>query len=161
MEYIGSIDEYNAKGCFLCKYWQEPESDEQNLVLWRAARCMAVLNRFPYTSGHLLIAPAEHVGELEDLPADLLAEMMMLTQDALRTLRETIHPQGFNVGVNLGRCAGAGLPGHIHLHVVPRWEGDTNFVPVLTDVRVIPQSLESLYRSVKEVAERLDLPRRP
>ncbi len=159
MEYIGSIDTHNAGGCFLCRYWTQPEQDEANLVLWRTHECMVLFNRFPYTSGHLLIAPARHVGNIEELPADLLMHMMTLTQDAVSLLREIVKPQGFNIGVNLGKCAGAGLPGHIHVHVVPRWEGDTNFVPVLAGTRVMPQSLETLYRNAKEASAKICLPR--
>jgi ATP adenylyltransferase len=159
MEYIGTIDAKNAGGCFLCQYWTEPQQDEPNLVLWRACECMVLFNRFPYTSGHLLIAPAQHVGNIEDLPGDLLNRMMQLTQDAVQVLRSLVKPQGFNIGVNLGKCAGAGLPGHIHIHVVPRWEGDTNFVPVLAGTRVMPHSLEALYGAAKEASARLGLPR--
>jgi ATP adenylyltransferase len=159
MEYIGSIEEKNAGGCFLCRYWTEPDHDAANLVLWRAQDCMVLFNRFPYTSGHLLIAPSLHVGNFEDLPCDLLNRMMQLTQDAVTLLRALIRPQGFNIGVNLGKCAGAGLPGHIHIHVVPRWEGDTNFVPVLAETRVMPQALESLFQAAKEASSRLRLPK--
>jgi ATP adenylyltransferase len=159
MEYISTMDEKNAGGCFLCRYWTQPDQDEANLVLWRACECMVLLNRFPYNSGHLLICPAQHIGNIEDVPADLLVRLLTLTQDAVRLLREVVKPQGFNIGVNLGKCAGAGLPGHVHLHVVPRWEGDTNFVPVLAGTRVMPQSLESLYHAAKEAAARLGLPK--
>jgi len=158
MEYIGSIDDHNANGCFLCKYWAQPENDEPNLVLWRSCGCMVLLNRFPYTSGHMLIAPAEHVGNIEELPPEILARLMLLTRDVVVLLRDTIKPQGFNIGVNLGKCAGAGLPGHIHMHVVPRWEGDTNFVPVLSGTRVMPQALTELYKAAKQAAPRLGLP---
>ncbi len=159
MEYISSINDKDPGGCFLCRYWTQPDQDQANLVLWRQGQTMVLLNRFPYTSGHLMIAPADHVGDIEQLPADQLARMMTLTQDAVRLLREMIKPQGFNIGVNLGKCAGAGLPGHIHVHIVPRWEGDTNFVPVLSGARVIPQSLESFYQAARETTQKLGLPR--
>jgi ATP adenylyltransferase len=120
---------------------------------------MVLLNRFPYTSGHMLIAPAEHVGNIEDLPPARLCDLMLLTQDVVRVLREIIKPHGFNIGVNLGKCAGAGLPGHIHMHVVPRWEGDTNFVPVLAGTRVMPQALEAIHAAAKEASVRLGLPK--
>lgn len=159
MEYIGSIDEQNAGGCFLCRYWSQPSQDETNLVLWRSRECMVLLNRFPYTSGHMLISPAEHVGQLDDLPPQRLTDLIALTQDVVRLLRDVLKPQGFNIGVNLGKCAGAGLPGHIHIHVVPRWEGDTNFVPVLSGTRVMPQALTTIYAQGKEASQRLNLPR--
>jgi ATP adenylyltransferase len=159
MEYIGTIDAQNNNGCFLCKYWSQPEQDDANLVLWRGRQCMVLFNRFPYTTGHMLIAPAQHVGNLEELAPALLADLMLLTQDVVVVLRDVIKPQGFNIGVNLGKCAGAGLPGHIHIHVVPRWEGDTNFVPVLSGTRVMPQALETLYSAAREASQRLGLPK--
>jgi len=159
LEYVGSIEELNASGCFLCRYWQQPDEDEQNLVLWRGSQCLAVFNRFPYTNGHLLIAPGQHLAELEDLPDEAVRELFAMTRDAVKVLREVVKAQGFNIGLNLGRCAGAGLPGHLHVHVVPRWEGDTNFVPVLSDARIIPQSLQSLHKKATEVASNLGLPR--
>lgn len=161
MEYIGSIDAQNANGCFLCKYWAEPQQDDPNLVLWRSRQCMVLLNRFPYTSGHMLISPAQHVANIEDLPAETLTNLMLLTQEVVVLLREIIKPQGFNIGVNLGKCAGAGLPGHIHVHVVPRWEGDTNFVPVLSGTRVMPQALDAIHKAAREASQRMGLPKHP
>lgn len=161
MQYIDSINVKPADTCFLCRYWADPDKDQPNLVLWRSDTSMVLLNRFPYTSGHMLIAPAQHVGNIEELPLTTLNDLMRLTQDTVRMLRDIIKPQGFNIGVNLGKCAGAGLPGHIHIHVVPRWEGDTNFVPVLGDARVIPQALETIYEAGKEASVRLHLPTSP
>lgn len=160
MEYIGEIDHLNAEGCFLCRYWAQPEQDESHLVLWRSEDAMVVFNRFPYTSGHMLVAPAGHIGQITDLGADMLGRLMQLTQDVVTLLRDIVKPQGFNIGLNLGKCAGAGLPGHLHIHVVPRWEGDTNFVPVLSGPRVMPQALTTLYGCAKEASPRLHLPRR-
>lgn len=159
MEYIGSIGTQAANGCFLCNYWSCPEQDQANLVLWRSRDCMVLLNRFPYTSGHMLVAPSRHIANIEDLSADGLTNLMRLSQDAVLLLREMVKPQGFNIGVNLGKCAGAGLPGHIHIHVVPRWEGDTNFVPVLSGTRVMPQALDALYAAAKEASQRMGLPK--
>lgn len=156
MEYIQSLEgEAGDDGCFLCRYWANPADDTKNHVLWRTDRVMVVMNRFPYTNGHLLIAPSEHIGELTELPDDVLSGMGFAARDAVRVLSETIHPHGFNVGINLGRCAGAGLPGHVHTHVVPRWNGDTNFMAILGDVRVVPQALGALHDQLTAVATNL------
>ncbi len=163
IEYLKSLDDSapadaEKPGCFLCRYWNAPQRDKDNLVLWRTPRAMVLLNRFPYTGGHLLIAPAEHAPTLDNLAPDVLLEIMLLTRDAQKVLSEAIKPHGFNVGINIHRCAGAGLPDHLHVHVVPRWEGDTNFMSVCGDVRVISQGLESLYGELIRVGEKLNLP---
>lgn len=146
-------------GCFLCRTRDETDRDAENLLLWRTKNCLVVMNRFPYSAGHLLIAPAEHVGELADLPDETLLEMMQLARDSQKLLAHSIRAEGFNIGVNIGRCAGAGLPEHLHVHVVPRWSGDTNFMAVLGDVRVVSQSLTKLYRQLREASVKLKLPR--
>lgn len=147
--------------CFLCCYRNDTSNDRKNLVLWRGETCMTALNRFPYTGGHCMVAPYEHVGDMEDLAPAALTEMMSMVRDLQRLLAEVVHAQGFNIGMNVGRCAGAGLPGHLHMHVVPRWAGDTNFIAVFGQVRVIPQSLESMYDAMVEASARLGLPRPP
>ncbi|MFP4106756.1 MAG: HIT family protein [Phycisphaerae bacterium] len=157
MEYIDSIDD-GSDECFICRYVPQVEKDAENLVLWRGERSFVLMNRFPYTSGHTLIAPYEHVAELSDLPDETMLEMMHYLRDTKKILTETVNAEGFNAGINFGRCAGAGLPGHLHLHIVPRWGGDTNFMTVLGGVRVIPQSLEKLHTLMRETGERLDLP---
>src|SRR5262249_5164072 len=106
---------------------------------------VVVLNRFPYNNGHLLIAPRAHKGQLLELDSDELLETMETLRHMVRVLDRLIHPDGYNIGLNLGRASGAGLPGHLHWHVVPRWHGDTNFMPILTDTKVIVQSLDTLY----------------
>jgi ATP adenylyltransferase len=159
IQYVRTLGPEQGDGCFLCQARDQRGQEEQNLLLWRTPRCLAVLNRFPYTGGHMLISPLAHVDCLEEMDAPTLTELMELTRDALATLRAAIKPEGFNVGFNIGRCAGAGLPGHIHLHVVPRWNGDTNFMPVLSDVHVIPQGLLELRRQVVQEAAQLKLPR--
>lgn len=135
-------------GCFFCDYWADPAGDEKNLVLVRGERCFAVLNRYPYNGGHLMIAPEAHVRRLADLDEGALCEMMRLTRLAEKVLSAELAPQGFNVGFNIGRPAGAGVEEHLHLHVVPRWEGDTNFMPVLDDTRVVPVALGKLWRQM-------------
>ena len=158
IEYIRQID--TDDGCFLCRARDEAERDEENLLLWRTERCLVILNHFPYTGGHLLIAPIEHVGEMDDLPGEGLREMMELARDSMKVLREVLKAEGFNVGFNIGRCAGAGLPGHIHMHVVPRWGGDTNFTGVIGDIRVVPQALADIRREFLAASEKLRLPGR-
>jgi len=159
MEYIRELDGRDD-GCFLCDYWAHPERDSENLVLWRTDQSVVLLNRFPYTNGHLLISPGVHVRGLDEVAEGQMVDLMGLTRDALRVLSEAFGAQGFNVGANFGHCAGAGLPDHLHFHVVPRWAGDTNYMAVLGDVRVIPQSLRDCYRQLRGAAARLNLPRR-
>jgi ATP adenylyltransferase len=130
--------------CFLCQ-GLIGQDDRANLIVLRRPQAVVVLNRFPYNNGHLLVAPNAHKGELEQLEPGELLETMQTVQHLVQLLKEIFHPDGFNVGLNLGRAAGAGLPGHLHWHIVPRWHGDTNFMPVLSDTRVIVQSLDVLY----------------
>ncbi len=147
-----------AKGCFLCHYWNHPEDDKKNLVLWRTKRCMVVFNRYPYTGGHMLIVPSDHVPDLDSLDDATLLELMHLTRDVKKVLTQAIHPHGFNMGINFNRCAGAGLPDHVHIHLVPRWDGDTNFMSVTGDVRVISQGLDDLYDELTTLSKEMNLP---
>jgi ATP adenylyltransferase len=130
--------------CFICRGLAE-EDDRRSLIALRTPRSVVLLNRFPYNNGHLLVAPRAHKGRLEEMTADEILDTQQTLTRMVAALGELIHPDGYNVGLNLGRVAGAGLPGHLHWHVVPRWAGDTNFMPVLADTKVIAQSLESLY----------------
>jgi ATP adenylyltransferase len=142
--YIKSVE--RPGGCFFCQYLADPpEKDRENLVLHRGEHAFVLLNRFPYTGGHLMIALNRHDVDFTDVREDETVEIMALARQAVRALRRTLHCHGANVGWNVGRAAGAGVADHLHLHAVPRWEGDTNFVPVLSDVRVIPQALEDIY----------------
>ena len=134
--------------CFICEGLAR-EDDRGNLILERSERCVVVLNRFPYNNGHLLIAPRAHKGRLDELDADELLETMETVRRMVAQLERRMRPDGFNIGLNLGTAAGAGLPGHLHWHIVPRWNGDTNFMPVLSDTKVIAQSLDSLYDLLK------------
>jgi ATP adenylyltransferase len=131
-------------GCFICRGSAETD-DRRNLVVLRTPRTAVVLNRFPYNNGHLLVAPLAHKGTLAELEAAELLELQETVRRMVAVLDEAMKPDGYNVGLNLGRVAGAGLPGHLHWHIVPRWNGDTNFMPVLADVKVIPQALDALY----------------
>jgi ATP adenylyltransferase len=130
--------------CFLCQGLADHD-DRRHLIALRAPRSVVVLNRFPYNNGHLLIAPQAHKGRLDELDAEELLETMETLRRMLRVLDGLMRPDGYNIGLNLGQAAGAGLPGHLHWHVVPRWHGDTNFMPVLADTKVIVQSLDALY----------------
>jgi ATP adenylyltransferase len=134
--------------CFICRGLAESD-DRRNLIVQRTARSVVVLNRFPYNNGHLLVAPLQHKGQLHELDPDELLEVMETLRRMVRVLNELMQPDGHNIGLNLGRAAGAGLPGHLHWHIVPRWHGDTNFMPVLADTKVIVQSLEALYDLLK------------
>ena len=145
MAYIDGMNNNGGHGgCFLCSA-RDADDDREALVFMRRPKAFAVLNRFPYNNGHTLIVPNAHKGNLADLSDDESLALMTLTRDVLGVFKQILRPDGFNVGVNFGRTAGAGLPEHLHLHVVPRWNGDTNFMPVLGETKVIPQSLEDTY----------------
>jgi len=131
--------------CFLCEYAAHPELDREQLIIGRGAHTLTVLNRYPYNNGHILVAPLKHLPLLTDLGDAELLECMRELQRTTRLLDRTLKPQGYNVGLNLGQIAGAGLPGHLHWHLVPRWSGATNFMPILAGANVIPQSLEALH----------------
>jgi len=142
LEYVAS--DTAEEGCFLCRALAS-EADRENLLVYRGATCAVILNRYPYSNGHLLIFPHRHVPELRDLTAEEKLESMELLERSTAILREAIAPHGFNVGMNLGKVAGAGLAAHLHTHIVPRWTGDTNYMAVIGDTRVIPQSLLDLW----------------
>jgi ATP adenylyltransferase len=143
-----------ADECILCS---KPalEDDETALIPHRGQRCFVMLNAFPYANGHLMVAPYEHTADLRDLDDETALELTRLTQDSLRALEAAYDPEGYNVGINLGRIAGAGVADHVHQHIVPRWAGDTNFMPVLSNTRVLPQSLEESYRELREAFDGL------
>ena len=158
MEYIRSLEEEQEEdGCFLCRYWSDPGADTENHVVWRTGSAFTMMNRFPYTGGHLLIAQAHHKGDLGDLTDDELCELTRMVRDGVAILRQAVRAQGFNIGYNLGHCAGAGLPGHLHAHVVPRWAGDTNFMAVTGEARVVPVGLDELYEVLVEKAKQAGL----
>ena len=145
--------------CFICDYLKTPDEDKNNFVLWRTEKSVVVLNRFPYNNGHLLIAPIRHIPDIEKADDSELLEMMKLIRETQKALSIAIKPHGFNIGLNFGRCAGAGLPEHMHIHVVPRWEGDTNFMSVCSETKVISQSLEELYHILKKISQENGLPK--
>lgn len=132
--------------CFLCRGLEgDPGGDRENLLVWRREASAVFLNRFPYNNGHLLVCPREHRGTLDELQGRSLVEPVETVRLLVGILDGMIRPQGYNIGLNLGKAAGAGLPGHLHWHIVPRWDGDTNFLPVLGDAKVIVESLDEFY----------------
>ncbi len=146
MEYIKN--HIHEEGCVFCKAQEQPDGPE-NLIVYRGERAFVMLNRYPYTSGHLMVIPFQHEADLVALDAETRAEMMELTTQAIAVLRSIYHPQAFNVGMNLGAAAGAGIAAHLHMHIVPRWSGDTNFMSTLAQTRVLPESLETTYARVR------------
>jgi ATP adenylyltransferase len=149
MEYIRSLGPVQVEdGCFLCTYWNDANADRTNHVLQRGSTSFVLMNRFPYTNGHLLVAHAAHKPDLTDLNDAELVEITLQIRLWTKVLRATLSPDGFNIGYNIGRCAGAGLPGHLHAHIVPRWNGDTNFMAVVGDARVIPDALDTTWNEL-------------
>jgi len=146
MEYIRME---KSAGCVLCEKVGE-NVDEANYILHRAGLNFVVLNTYPYNPGHLLVAPYRHLASLEDLTVDELHEHFELVRRCVWMLREALNPGGFNIGTNIGKAAGAGIADHVHTHVVPRWQGDVNFMPVLAETRVIPEGLAETYRQLKD-----------
>ncbi len=148
LAYVKDASKDSETECIFCTKPAEGD-DEANLIVHRGEQCFVILNLFPYTNGHLMIAPYAHLATLPDLDAATAAEMIALAQRAIGVLDDKYSPQGYNAGLNQGRVAGAGYESHIHFHVVPRWAGDTNYMPVLADTRVMPQSLDESYRALK------------
>ena len=146
-----------SQECIFCAL-PAAHRDEENHILYRGEHCFMMLNRYPYNPGHLMIAPYQHVSSIEKLESATLAELMSQAQLALRALRQTMQPDGFNLGINDGKVAGAGIADHVHMHVVPRWNGDTNFMPIIADVKVIPESLDNTYRQMKQALDALANP---
>ncbi|MCG6963075.1 MAG: HIT domain-containing protein [Acidobacteria bacterium] len=148
-DYVSSADKRVDGECIFCRA-HASQNDAETLTLWRWENSFALLNRYPYTSGHTMIAPARHESELDALDDATLSEMMVAARTVIRILRSVYHPHGFNVGFNVGEAAGAGIEEHLHLHVVPRWRADTNFISVLGDVRVIPEDLGRTFERLSE-----------
>ncbi|MBM4464466.1 MAG: HIT domain-containing protein [Chloroflexi bacterium] len=149
LEYILSE---KGQGCIFCDKIAD-DDDQANYVLQRGETCYVMLNLYPYNNGHLMVSPYRHVPSLEQLEENELTEMMLLLNKSFKALRRAMHPDGFNVGINIGKAAGAGIEEHVHIHVVPRWKADTNFMPVLSQTRVIPELLDETYRRLKAAWE--------
>ncbi|MCC6730366.1 MAG: HIT domain-containing protein [Chthonomonadales bacterium] len=147
IQYIENAD--REDGCIFCLF-PAANDDPAHLILLRGQTAFIILNAFPYSNGHLMVTPYRHTANLDDLSDRELLELMTLTRRAVNLLRVAFHPDGFNIGVNMGRVAGAGIADHVHIHVVPRWHGDTNFMTVLGDTRVIPEDLSAVYARLKD-----------
>jgi ATP adenylyltransferase len=147
MEYI--MSQHREAECIFCKAIQQDDGPD-NLIVFRGALAYVILNRYPYTSGHVMVVPYEHSASLEDLSAETRSEIMELATRCIQVLRPVYNPQGFNLGVNLGAAAGAGIVGHVHLHVVPRWGGDTNFMSSVGGTRILPESIEDSFIRIQQ-----------
>jgi len=147
MEYILSANK--EQGCIFCP-GQDRSADEQRLILYVGNKTMVMMNRFPYNNGHLLVAPVRHVRALDQLSPEETLDLMMTVKNCIAVLKAVMQPEGFNVGLNLGRVAGAGVEDHLHFHIVPRWNGDTNYMTVLGEVRVIPEHLRQTYKKLRQ-----------
>lgn len=147
--YIASGVDSQGDSCIFCLIGGDPENDKANFVLHRAQHVYVVLNLYPYITGHLLIVPYLHTGEFDSAPKEITDELMDLAKRGQAALREVYSPSGFNLGMNLGAAAGAGVPDHIHIHLMPRWSGDTNFMTTVGDTRVLPESLETTYSKLQ------------
>ena len=147
-QYIETYDKMEE--CFLCSAAKNPDEDEKRLVLYRGEKAFIIMNLYPYNAGHLMVAPYQHIGDFTKVEDDILCEITKLTKLGVKALKISLKPDGFNLGYNLGRAAGAGLESHLHNHIVPRWNGDTNFMPVIGEVKVISQDLKELYKKIKK-----------
>ena len=146
MEYINSDN--REEGCIFCP-GNDRSQDERRLILYVGKFSIVLMNKFPYINGHLLIAPSRHANDLDALSVEEKLDFINMVERSVSVLKETINPEGFNIGLNLGKVAGAGIAGHIHTHIVPRWQGDTNFMPVLSDTKVMSDGLNALYRKLR------------
>jgi len=151
LSYVSKVGKVDT-GCFICRAYEDSsEKDRENLLLFRGEKALVILNKFPYNTGHLMVCPVRHTGDFLSLLPEELAEIDELLKRSIRVLKAAYNPDGFNVGLNLGRASGGSVDTHIHYHVVPRWNGDTNFLPVTAGVKVIPQSLEETYDTLKKM----------
>ena len=148
MEYVGSTKPVEEKKCFLCV---DPEKDNESLVVGRKSSAFVIMNRFPYTNGHVMVVPVRHTGLMEGLSDEESLDMMRLVRTMISIFKEEFKVDGLNVGINVGRAAGAGLEEHAHIHIVPRWFGDTNFMPVSGETRVISEHLSESYEKLKRI----------
>jgi ATP adenylyltransferase len=156
-QYIQTFKEVSEKeSCFFCEALTNTTMDKELLVVFRGIHCVIILNRYPYNGGHLLIAPNRHISDISELNDDEMIEIMMLIRKSTQVIKNISNPDGFNIGANIGRGAGAGVPGHIHFHVVPRWSGDTNFMSVLSDSKVISEALANTFEVFSNEFKKLD-----
>lgn len=146
MDYVR--EEKQEPGCLFCRKLSE-DQDARNLILHRTEQAFVMMNLYPYNNGHLMVAPCRHTGDLLEVSAEEMGDLMALVQKSIRILTQALNAHGFNLGLNLGEAAGAGIADHLHIHVVPRWRADTNFMPVLADVKVMPEHLRSTYEALR------------
>jgi len=146
---IQYIQRKEPKGCILCEKPAE-DDDAQNYILYRGSKNFIIMNTYPYNPGHLMVAPYRHIASLDELTEEERHEHFEVVSRVIKVLREAFHPGGFNIGVNIGKVAGTGVDDHVHTHIVPRWQGDTNFIGVLADTRVIPEALAETYQKLKD-----------
>jgi ATP adenylyltransferase len=144
-DYVSTVDD--RTGCIFCDKAAQ-DDDRGNLIVMRAEKCLAILNLYPYSSGHTMVAPYRHTGTIEDLEPETLTEMMTVAQTLMSAIRKSFNNEGFNIGINIARIAGAGITEHVHMHVVPRWAGDSNFMPVVAETRVLPLSLDQVWEKI-------------
>jgi len=149
MSFIELAKKGEFKGCFLCEN-PEKNNDEANYILYRGEKNYIILNSYPYNPGHLMVAPYRHVGNLEELTEEERNEHFLMVTQGVALLKKVINPEAFNIGINLGKVAGAGIGDHVHTHIVPRWDGDTNFMPVIGDTKVLPEALAETYKKLKK-----------
>ncbi len=145
----------NNQPCFICEAGEDPKRDKELLVVARREKCFVMLNKFPYNGGHVLVAPYKHVGRLDELSDEEMFNIMQTVREATDALCEISKPHGYNIGINLGRVSGAGLPGHLHVHIVPRWSGDTSFMPILSDTKVVSQSMEEIQELLSDAFKKI------
>ena len=155
IDYIRNDMQDQDSGCFFCKYIENEEDDKENLVLYRGEKNFVVMNYYPYNNGHVMVTPYLHTGDLSDLDTETKTEMMELTDTACNIIRKTMDAEGFNVGLNIGTVAGAGIDDHLHMHIVPRWQGDTNFMPVLGHTKVVSEGLTETWKYLKKEFDKI------
>lgn len=148
-KYISTVSKKREEGCIFCK--APRKNDNESLILIRGKHSYVIMNLYPYNTGHIMVVPYRHVGDYAELNDDEALEMHRLVKLSLRAIRRVYSPHGFNIGINLGRVAGAGIEDHVHIHIVPRWNGDTNFMPIIAGVKVIPQDVRESYKMLKPV----------
>ena len=145
----GFILSKKEKGCIFCKRLKEKDS-VKNLIVYRGQKALVILNKFPYNAGHTMIVPTRHVGQIEKLKADEAAEFFELLQKTVAIIKKILKPTSMNLGMNLGKASGAGVPGHLHMHIVPRWTGDTNFMPIIGKTKVVSLPLDPIYKKLRK-----------
>ena len=154
MQYINGIDDHKKNGCIFCDKPRE-NMDDKNYIIYYGKTCFVILNIYPYNNGHLMIVPYKHTSKMEELDSETRLELMDTVTITMEAVKRVMRPDGFNLGMNIGRTAGAGIDEHLHIHLVPRWNGDTNFMPVIGCTKVICESLEDTYEKLKKAIQKV------